>query len=294
MPEGDTLYRTATVLREVLLGRQVTSARGRPGGVQLERVAGDRIDRVDSVGKHLLIGFDGGLSLHTHLGMNGSWHRYRPGERWRRSPARAVSVIETATAVAVCFDAPVAELIETRALGLHPTLARLGPDLIDADPDVEAALTRLGEAGRGGATIAEALLDQRTMAGLGNVYRSEVLFIERVDPFLSVAAVEPTVRARLVRTGAHLLRANRDGPRRTTTGRDADGERLWVYRRTGRPCRRCGTPVRSMVLGELPRRLWWCPMCQPTGAGGLATVSGRGAEADAGLAGASRPSSTRS
>jgi endonuclease-8 len=217
---------------------------------------------VDSVGKHLLIGFDDGLSLHTHLGMNGSWHRYRPGERWRRSPARAVCVIETPTAVAVCFDAPVAELIETRALVLHPALARLGPDIIEPEPDIGSAIARLTDTSRADSTIAEALLDQRAMAGLGNVYRSEVLFIERVDPFLSVGAVRPDALERLVRTGARLLRANRDGPRRTTTGRDVDGERLWVYRRTGRPCRRCGTLVRSTVLGELPRRLWWCPGCQ--------------------------------
>jgi endonuclease-8 len=166
----------------------------------------------------------------------------------------------------VCFDAPVAELIETRALGLHPALARLGPDIIEPEPDIGSVLARLGDPGRGDVTIAEALLDQRTMAGLGNVYRSEVLFIERVDPFLAVAALEPAALERLVRTGARLLRANRDGPRRTTTGRDVDGERLWVYRRTGRPCRRCGTPVRSTVLGELPRRLWWCPACQPDAA----------------------------
>jgi endonuclease-8 len=292
MPEGDTLFRTATVLREVLLGRQVSAARGRPGGAQLERVVGTRIDRVDSVGKHLLIGFDDGLSLHTHLGMNGSWHRYRPGERWRRSPARAVCVVETPTAVAVCFDAPVAELIETRALVLHPALARLGPDIIEPEPDIDAALARLVDPSRALTTIGEALLDQRALAGLGNVYRSEVLFIERVDPFLTVGALEREVLARLVRTGARLLRANRQGPRRTTTGRDRDGERLWVYRRTGRPWRRCGTAVRCTVLGELPRRLWWCPGCQPAGAGGVATVSGGDERSE--VAGVSRPSSVRS
>jgi endonuclease-8 len=294
MPEGDTLFRTATVLREVLLGRQVTAARGRPGGVQLGRVVGSHVDRVDSVGKHLLIGFDDGLSLHTHLGMNGSWHRYRTGERWRRSPARAVCVIETTSALAVCFDAPVAELMETRALALHPALTRLGPDLIEQEPDVDAALARLDEPARRDVTIAEALLDQRVMAGLGNVYRSEVLFIERVDPFLLVREVDPERRERLVRAGAHLLRANRHGPDRTTTGKAVVGERLWVYRRTGRPCRRCGTPIRSAVLGGLPRRLWWCPGCQPTGAVGLGTASDPDLERDASGAVAPRPSSARS
>lgn len=262
MPEGDTLFRTATVLREVLLGRTVTGARARPGGPQLGRVVGSRVDRVESVGKHLLVGFDGGLTLHTHLGMNGSWHRYRPAERWRRSPARAACVLETATSVAVCFDAPVAELLETRALATHPALAVLGPDLIDAEPDVAGALARLREPSRATLTIAEALLDQRAMAGLGNVYRSEVLFLERVDPFVATGGVSTEALGRVVATGARLLRANRDGPRRTTTGRDREGERLWVYRRTGRPCRRCGTLIRSTVLGALPRRLWWCPTCQ--------------------------------
>lgn len=300
MPEGDTLRRTATVLREVLLGRTVSAARGRPGGPQLSRVVGSHVDRVDSVGKHLLIGFDDGTSLHTHLGMNGSWHRYRPGERWRRSPARAVCVIETASAVAVCFDAPVAELLDTRAIAVHPALSRLGPDLIEPAPDLDGALARLTDPERRAMTIAEALLDQGAMAGLGNVYRSEVLFVERVDPFRTVGELPPEVLGRLVATGARLLRANADGPRRTTTGRDRDGERLWVYRRTGRPCRRCGTLIRSTVLGALPRRLWWCPGCQTAGEGGGAT----GSEAAVGRPGAgpgrldvasvsSSPSSTR-
>lgn len=273
VPEGDTLARTATVLREVLLGRSVKAARARAGGPQLARVVGSHVDRVASVGKHLLIGFDDGLSLHTHLGMNGSWHRYRPGEPWRRSPARAVCVIETSTAVAVCFDAPVTELLETRALAVHPALARLGPDLVDTDPDVASAVGRLADPSRRATAVAEALLDQRAMAGLGNVYRSEVLFVERVDPFLPVGEVVPEVLERLVATGARLLRANRDGPRRTTTGRRSDGARLWVYRRTGRPCRRCGTLIRTTILGGPPRRLWWCPTCQPAGAGGAATGS---------------------
>jgi endonuclease-8 len=271
VPEGDTLHRTATVLREVLLGRRVTAARARPGGALMGRVVGSHIHRVDSVGKHLLIGFDAGLTLHTHLRMNGSWHRYRTGEPWRRSPARAVCVIEVPGAVAVCFDAPVVELIETRALALHPALAALGPDLIVMEPDVAEVLRRLGDPSRGTTTVAEALLDQRALAGLGNVYRSEVLFLDRVDPFLPLGEAGPATLERLVTTGARLLRSNRDDPRRTTTGTPRAGERLWVYRRTGRPCRRCGTPVRSSVIGDLARRLWWCPTCQPAGAGGSAS-----------------------
>src|SRR6188474_387293 len=103
MPEGDTLARIATVLRPLLVGRPITAARGRPGGAQLERVVGATVTSVEAKGKHLLIGFDDGLTLHTHLGLHGSWHRYRPGEHWWRLPSRAGAVVETATAVAVCF-----------------------------------------------------------------------------------------------------------------------------------------------------------------------------------------------
>ena len=292
MPEGDTLFRTATVLRDVLLGRTVAAARARPGGAAMGRVVGSQIDRVDALGKHLLIGFDVGFTLHTHLRMNGSWHRYRPGERWRCSPARAVCVIEVPNAVAVCFDAPVVELLDTRALAIHPVLAALGPDLLAPEPDVDTAVSRLGASGRRDIPVGEALLDQRALAGLGNVYRSELCFIERVDPFLPVGDVDPVVLERLVRIGARLLYANRDDPRRTTTP-DAlgtepgpaaagaaparrDSDRLWVYGRTGRPCRRCGSLIRSTVTGALPRRVWWCPGCQPAGAGGLGAGAGSG------------------
>lgn len=280
MPEGDTLFRTATVLREVLAGKEVTAARGRPDGVALGRAVGSRVERVESVGKHLLIGFSNGLSLHTHLRMNGSWHRYRSGERWRRSPARAVAVIEVADAVAVCFDAPTVELLDSRALDLHPVLAALGPDLLASEPDLEEAMRRLSDPGRAQMPLGEALLDQRAMAGLGNVYRSEVCFIERVDPFLAVERVDAAVLRRVVVTGQRLIHANRDDPARTTT-LDATGappgpsrsrrpgDRLYVYGRTGRPCRRCGTLIRSVVTGELPRRTYWCPVCQPPSAGGI-------------------------
>lgn len=267
MPEGDTLFRTATVLREVLLGKPVSAARGRADGVALERVVGSRVDRVDAQGKHLLIGFDNGLTLHTHLRMNGSWHRYRTGERWLRGPSRAVAVIEVPGAVAVCFDAPTVELIDTRALALHPSLRALGPDLLAAAPDLEAATARLASPSRAEVTVAEALLDQTALAGLGNVYRSEVLFIERVDPFLPLGRLEADILARLVATGARLLRVNADGPARTTVP-DAPRGSLWVYARPGRPCRRCGTLIQTQMTGpELTRRLFWCPGCQPSGSG---------------------------
>ena len=278
MPEGDTLHRTADGLRPYLVGRAVTAARANgPGPVpQVGRLIGATVLEVEAVGKNLLIRFDNGLELRTHLRMNGSWHRYRPGERWRRPPARARLVLEVPGAVAVCFDAPVVELFETRAETLHPALSRLGPDLLgpnfDASGGAAEALRRLREPARAGRAIGEALLDQRALAGIGNVYKSEVLFIERVDPWARVGDLPDDVLARLIATARRLLVANADrrhGPERVTTGdaRAAAGQSLWVYDRAGRPCRRCGTLIARRFHGtELPRLTFWCPRCLGLGA----------------------------
>src|SRR3954454_16107969 len=161
MPEGDTLHRTATGLAPHLVGRAVSAARVRPGGPQVARVVGATITSVEAVSKNLLIRFDNGLEIRTHLRMTGSWHRYRPGERWRRSPARARLVLEVPGAVAVCFDAPVVELLEQRAEALHPSLGKLGPDLLSPDFDAVEALRRLRAPERGSTEIAAALIDQR-------------------------------------------------------------------------------------------------------------------------------------
>jgi endonuclease VIII len=277
VPEGDTLHRTADGLRPYLVGRPVTAARsGGPGAVpQTARLVGSTVTAVEAIGKNLLIRFDNGLELRTHLRMNGSWHRYRPGERWRRPPARARLVLEVPGAVAVCFDAPVVELFETRAEGLHAALARLGPDLLAEDfataGGAAEALRRLRDPARADRSIAEALLDQRSLAGIGNVYKSEILFIERVDPWARVRDLDDASVSRLIATARQLLVANADprrGPERVTTGGDraAAGQPLWVYGRAGRPCRRCGTLIGRRRQGrDLPRLTYWCPRCQEGG-----------------------------
>ena len=270
MPEGDTLFRTAAGLRPYLVGRTVTAARtAGPGAVpQVGRVVGHEITAVEALGKNLLIKFDNGLEIRTHLRMNGSWHRYRPGERWRRPPGRARLVLEVPGAVAVCFDAPVVELLEQRAEALHPSLGQLGPDLLSPDFDASEALRRLRAPERATTEIAAALLDQRALAGIGNVYKSEVLWLERVWPFAPVAEVDDETLARLVATARRLLVANASstrGPERVTTAGDrgAPGP-LYVYGRTGRPCRRCRTPIASRRQGfDPPRSTYWCPACQP-------------------------------
>ena len=259
MPEGDTLARTAAGLRPYLVGHSVTAARARMPGPQVRRVVGAQITGVEALGKNLLIRFDNGLELRTHLRMNGSWHRYRPGEAWRRPASRAGLVLEVPGVVAVCFDAPVIELFEQRAEALHPSLGRLGPDLLDAAFDAAEAGRRLRDPARAELSIAEALLDQRALAGIGNIWRNETLFRERVDPWAPVADVDDPTLDRLVATARDLLRRSAG----ITQGRAP----MWVYRWAGRPCRRCGTLVRSAAQDAgIQRTTYWCPTCQPDGA----------------------------
>ena len=258
MPEGDTLHRTATGLAPHLVGRPVSAARVRAGGPQVQRVVGATITAVEAVGKNLLIRFDNGLEIRTHLRMNGSWHRYRPGERWRRSPSRARLVIEVPGAVAVCFDAPVVELFETRAEAIHPTLARLGPDLLDptwTTAAADEAVRRLRDPARAGMTISAALLDQRALAGIGNIWRNETLWHERVDPWATVTDLQAATLRRLVLRARALLLAS--------VGQAPGRARIAVYRHSGRPCPRCGTIVGSAPLETaIPRTTYWCPTCQ--------------------------------
>jgi endonuclease-8 len=279
VPEGDTLFRTAAGLRPYLVGRRVSAARASgPGALpRIARIVGHEITAVEALGKNLLIRFDNGLEVRTHLKMNGSWHRYRPGEPWRRPPARARLVIEVPGAVAVCFDAPVVELFEQRAEALHPSLGRLGPDLLAPDFDPAEAVRRMRDPGRAGGPVAEILVDQRALAGIGNVYKSEILWLEFVAPFTIVADLDDSTLVRLIAAGRRLLLANAHrshGPERVTTGSDRRSlGPLYVYGRTGRPCRRCGTPISSARHGgNLPRTTYWCPACQPVKA--LASAEG--------------------
>jgi endonuclease VIII len=258
VPEGDTLHRTASGLRPYLLGREVTAARARMPGPQVQRVVGATVTGVEALGKNLLVRFDNGLELRTHLRMNGSWHRYRPGERWRLAPSRARLVLEVPGAVAVCFDAPVVELFEQRTESLHPSLGRLGPDLLDAEWSEEhapEAIRRLRHPDRADWTISQALLDQGALAGIGNIWRNETLFAERVDPLARVRDLDDPTLARLVARARRLLLQS--------AGRVPGRMPSAVYRRSGRPCPRCGTLIRSAPLPtEVPRTTYWCPACQ--------------------------------
>jgi endonuclease VIII len=257
VPEGDTILRTARSLDRALAGRAVERFEA-PRLVGLRPSPGARVSGVEAVGKHLFVNFEDGRSLHTHMRMNGSWHLYRPGAPWRKSASAARVVIEVEGAVAVCFSAPVVEMIDASGRARHQDV--LGPDLCRQDADLDEALRRIDRLVPPGTTVAEVLLDQRVAAGVGNVYKSEVLFACRVDPFTPVGRLDAAARRSLLETASAQLRANLDGWHRSTVA----GGGLAVYGRTGRPCRRCRTPIRSRRHGAQARTTYWCPTCQPS------------------------------
>ena len=267
MPEGDTIYRAAAGLRKALSGRPVTGFRSDVPAVgsRAAAVIGRTVGAIDAYGKHLLMRFGAegvdDLVLHSHMQMEGSWHVYRPGERWWRSPSHARAVIETADFIAPCFDAPTVELLTARELERHPWMRSLGPDAMADDFDEDAALARLRA--RADAPIGVALMDQRAFAGVGNVYKSEVLFIRRISPFTTVASLSDDALRNLITESRTQLRANRGGSwPRTTRSRARRGEELWVYDRAGRPCRVCGTVVALRRQGDAGRSTYYCPSCQ--------------------------------
>jgi endonuclease VIII len=256
MPEGDTIHRTALTLRRVLAGRTVTAFET-PRLRTAAPEPGERIESVEARGKHLLIAFSGGRTLHTHMRMTGSWHTYRTGERWRKPRGSMVVRIATDEAEAVCFSAPVVQVLDAAGLARQPQLRALGPDLCSAEIDLEEILTRLSTLDPA-TPIGVALLDQRVAAGIGNVYKSETLWACGVDPFAPMDAIAPDTRRELYTTASRQLRANLDTPfeRRTVAGG------LAVYERAGRPCRRCGTAIECRRQGDQGRNTWWCPACQ--------------------------------
>lgn len=272
MPEGDTIYRAAANLDRALRGRRVVRFDSNLMKLLHEAdessLVGQTVDSVSAHGKHLLIAFSGDLVLRTHLRMNGSWHIYRPRERWQKHPARMRVMIETDAFVAVAFDVPVAEFIRRSDLASHRQLSQLGPDLLAESFDEEEAMRRLAMSK---STIADALLDQNVMAGVGNVFKSEILFLCRVDPHAVASQIAPEVIRELVTTSRRLLRENvvdvshrsaRFTGTRRTTHRLAPGEALWAYGRHSEPCRRCGEPIEYEKLAPLYRSTYFCRRCQ--------------------------------
>jgi endonuclease-8 len=263
VPEGDTVYRTAKNLGAALTGAELTRCDLRVPRYATVDLSGQRVDEVVSRGKHLLIRV-GGSTLHSHLKMEGAWHLYKPGSRWRRPAFEARAVLETSEWQAVGFALGMLEVLQRDEE--EDAVGHLGPDLLGPDWDADEALRRLSaEPAR---AIGLALLDQRNHAGLGNVYRSELCFLRGVLPTRQVAEV-PDLPA-MVTLAKRVLEANKNRVERTLTGDTRRGQQDWVYGREGKPCRRCGTPIRHAMLGDpvrpdrgaTDRDVYWCPRCQ--------------------------------
>ena len=276
MPEGDTIFRSARALHQALAGRQVTffeTAYAPLASVDDQTpLTGRTIEQVESRGKWLLIHFSGDLILATHMLMSGSWHIYRVGERWKRARSHMRIVLGTPDFLAVAFNVPVARFHTARTLERFAGVAGLGPDLLGQSFAVDEAATRLLE--HGSEEVGNVLLNQRVMAGIGNVFKSEICFACGVNPFRTVSSLSRQEIECLLGTARRLLAANvaegaRDGivtytGGRRTTGSSNPAARLWVYHRGGSECRRCGTKILMRKQGPGARSTFWCPDCQKT------------------------------
>ncbi len=259
MPEGDTVWLAAQRLHAALSRKVLTRTDFRVPSLATVDLAGRTVLEVAPRGKHLLTRLSGGHTLHTHFRMDGSWHLYRHGDRWQGGPRWQVrAVLENAEWQAVGYRLPVVELLDTAAE--RDAVGHLGPDLLADDWDPVEALRRLWSAPS--AEIGMALLDQRNLAGLGNLYRTEVLFLQGITPWTPVADVQDLPA--LVDKARRLMLANRGRWEQSTTGSLRYGQMHWVFERSGQPCRRCGTRVVSAEQGAAPyaRLSYWCPHCQ--------------------------------
>ncbi len=290
MPEGDTIYRAARALDKALTGKIVTGFD--TGLALLARVnddtplVGRTVERVEARGKWCLLHFSGDLILLTHMLMSGSWHLYRTGEKWWMGRDRMRVAIAVEGWQAVGFNIPVCEFHTARSLERHTQLPKLGIDVLSDEYTVEggvAALRRYaGEHPE--AETAVVLLNQRVLAGLGNVYKSEVAFAAGVNPFRAIGSVTAREMEVMAEVSQRYMQANvldgsgdgivtYAGNRRTTHSMNRE-ERLWVYGRQGQECRRCGATVMMRKQGEQARSTYWCPECQPWLAAGDAPVGG--------------------
>jgi endonuclease VIII len=273
MPEGDTVWRTARRLDQALSGTALTGSDFRVPQLATADLTGQTVRETVSRGKHILTRL-AEVTLHTHLKMEGSWHLYRPGTRWRSPGHQARVVLTNAEWIAVGFQLGIVELVG--ADDEDSVVGHLGPDLLGSDWSIDEAVRRLTR--HPDIPIGEALIDQRNLAGLGTIYRSEACFLAGVHPETTVADVVDLPR--LVDRAQQMLAANRDRAP-TTTGNTRRGQQLWVYRRAGQPCRRCGTRIQSGLLATATDRArdagavsavdnpdrsrvsYWCPTCQP-------------------------------
>jgi endonuclease-8 len=243
LPEGDTIVRTANQLRPRLAGKRVTRA----SPEKFQRLVGSTVTEVSTNGKHLLIHFDNGLVLHSHMRMIGSWHLYGPGDRWRKPAWQARVVLENDNTVAVLFSAPVVELRREKEVNLD--LSHLGPDILAPELELETILMRARRSQR--QPLGELLLDQRVAAGIGNIYKCESLWRLKLDPWMPAKELDDTDLGRLYAEARKLMLAalRRRSPHA-------------VHGRAGRSCPRCMGRIGCRRQGDPPRFTYYCPRCQ--------------------------------
>ena len=276
MPEGDTIFRTARALGRALAGKPVTGFRSTyPLLTRFDDetpLAGQTVEAVESRGKWLLIHFSGGGTLATHMLMSGSWHIYRPGERWQQPRVTMRIVLENSEYIAVGFRVPVAKMLKPEELARAKKIPAPAIDVLSEEFNAEEVVRRV--MAHGGEEIADVLLHQEVLAGVGNVFKSEICFVTGVNPFCKVAALSGATVAGLISHAQKLVAANvledsgdaivtYGGRRRRTTHESDPGASLWVYGRSGEPCRRCGEAVRRRIQGPDARVTFWCASCQP-------------------------------
>jgi endonuclease-8 len=276
VPEGDTIHKLAALLRPVFVGQRLLEVEHELAAVDDWQLCGREVARIEARGKNLLIhcaplvAVEGKpdprkpeqlpVVVWTHLGMNGAW-RLRPRDAHAGGRAAAIA-LHVHTHVAACYEPKQLAVLGPRSLLRHPMLAQLGPDLLDPDADLDEAVLRLRALGQ--VELGDAIMRQSAVAGIGNVYKSELLFLERLSPFVSITELDPTKLRALLERARALMQANVDGrgPRRTRFDREVPRERLWVYERSGRACHVCNSIIEMRRQGELARSTYYCPRCQ--------------------------------
>jgi endonuclease-8 len=272
MPEGDTIYRAARSLAKALEGKVITAFE--TGFAHLARtnddtpIPGRLVEKVEPRGKWLLIHLSGDLILVSHMLMSGSWHIYRTGEKWWMPRSKMRAMVEVEGFQSVLFNAQIAEFHTARSLARHPQIPKLGPDVLSADFTPQSGIDALKKHIHEDPTaeVGVTLLNQRVLAGLGNVYKSEIPFAAGVNPFRPISSLTEKEIEQIADLSLCYMQANvglaSPGKRQTTGSMDREA-RLWVYGRRGEECRRCGTLIQIRKQGEQVRSTFWCPTCQP-------------------------------
>lgn len=261
MPEGDTIHKIAAVMGPRLQGHVLRQAWSRHVGC--DGLVGRTVTSVVASGKHLLVKLDGEVVLRSHLGLYGSWHSYGLRETWRKPEHRASLILSTDQEVYVCFNGKEAQIVTAGGIGARNFFNRLGPDLLGHGLDVVAVVARARELLEPDTVLADMLLDQRIGSGVGNVYKSEVLFVEAQHPRAALRHVSDLTLRCLYERARDLLQRNLGGGSRVTRFVNDGRSRLWVYGRGGQPCLRCDGQIRSQAMGRNMRSTYWCPQCQP-------------------------------